>query len=407
MANPIHEEIVRQGAEAMREWREENPEQPLDLIDADLSGFDLHGCRLWKMDLRGANLKGANLEGCSFREVLLAKATFEGANLRGADFTAQPLDRVNLQYADLTGVNFAQANLRGANFEGAILTGVALDGMDLSNVNFSHAILKKADLSHSSLSGVRLSHADLTRAKVAGANCQGAHLDGADVSGADFFEANLGSAQMQGIKGAPRARHLHKVRLAQPGGGDAVYFETCKQGWADRWLDWEHMRIVGKLPLFAASYSVLILIPLFFYVLGIYNEKVVLLQEWSSQLGPAADSTVQALAALVRDRVHKWPIPQQSLLLLMSTVLLAIGSTLYAIFAPSRIKEFSRDQWVDQLGQSLLHYWPLSWRHRPLRLVCAACYAIGGAGVLWVIATKVWRVAGFIIENTDFPWHPL
>jgi hypothetical protein len=38
------------------------------------------------------------------------------------------------------------------------------------------------------------------------------------------------------------------------------------------------------------------------------------------------------------------PIPSQSFLLLLSTVLLAAGSTMYTFFCPSRIKEFSRDQ---------------------------------------------------------------
>jgi hypothetical protein len=85
-------------------------------------------------------------------------------------------------------------------------------------------------------------------------------------------------------------------------------------------------------------------------------------------------------------------------------VLLAAGSTLYAFFSPSRIKEFSRDQWCDQLGRSLLHYWPLAWKHRYIRLACATCYAFGGAGALWVLGTKVGQTALFILQHSTFPW---
>jgi hypothetical protein len=74
----------------------------------------------------------------------------------------------------------------------------------------------------------------------------------------------------------------------------------------------------------------------------------------------------------------------------MSTILLAVGSTLYTFFCPSRIKEFSCDQWCDQLGHSLLHYWPLAWKHRYIRLTCAAC----------VPGSKLWETGVFISMNT-------
>ena len=36
--------------------------------------------------------------------------------------------------------------------------------------------------------------------------------------------------------------------------------------------------------------------------------------------------------------------------------------------------------------------------HRYIRLACAACYAFGGAGALWVLETKVWHTAWFILR---------
>jgi hypothetical protein len=68
------------------------------------------------------------------------------------------------------------------------------------------------------------------------------------------------------------------------------------------------------------------------------------------------------------------------------------------------MKEFSCDQWCDQLGHSLLHYWPLAWKHRDIRLTCAACYALGGFGAACVLGSKLWETGVFISMNPTWPW---
>jgi hypothetical protein len=117
------------------------------------------------------------------------------------------------------------------------------------------------------------------------------------------------------------------------------------------------------------------------------------------------DHPLHWVAVFVREHLQVLPLPRLSLVLLVSTVLLAIASTLYTFFCPSRIKEFSRDQWCDQLGRSLMHYWPLAWKHRRIRLICAACYVLGGVGALWVIGSKVWGTAVFIWNHSVISWH--
>ena len=161
---------------------------------------------------------------------------------------------------------------------------------------------------------------------------------------------------------------------------------------------------MGRLPLFGASYTALILIPILFYGLALYNDQVVLLRAWAEQVMTQPEHLFVRLASLTLTHLHPRPIPRQSLLLFVSTILLAVGSTLYTFFCPSRVKEFSRDQWCDQLGRSLLHYWPFAWKHRYIRLICTACYALGGAGALWVLGTKLWRVLVFILKYSPYPW---
>jgi hypothetical protein len=59
-------------------------------------------------------------------------------------------------------------------------------------------------------------------------------------------------------------------------------------------------------------------------------------------------------AKVILDHLHREPIPSLSLLLLISTLLLGIGATIFTLACPPRIREFNRDQWRDQLGHSLL-----------------------------------------------------
>jgi pentapeptide repeat protein len=266
--------------------------------------------------------------------------------------------------------------------------------------------LYKADLREANLA-----RAPLYRANLVGANLARAILHGATLHGTNLREANLHGANLSAVRGAEHAYGLETVRFIPTEGGqgldagnDASYFETCHRPWPERWLDWERLRVVGRLPLFGISYTALILIPIAFYGLALYNDKVELVRAWAEQAMALPDHPWARFAPLVLERLHPRPIPHQSFLLLVSTVLLAAGSTLYTLFSPSRIKEFSRDQWCDQLGRSLLHYWPLAWKHRYIRLTCAACYALGGAGALWVIGTKVWHTAVFIVQHSTWPW---
>jgi hypothetical protein len=185
---------------------------------------------------------------------------------------------------------------------------------------------------------------ELHRADLRGATLHGAHLHGADLETVRFTPA-----------GDSEGADL---------GNDAQFFETSHRPWPERWLDWERLRVVGRLPLFGVSYTVLLLIPIVFYGLALYNDKIDLARAWAAQAVPSPDHPLHRLPPLLLERLHPRPLPSQSLLLLISTVLLAVGSTLYTFFCPSRVKEFSRDQWRDQLGRSLLHYWPLAWKHR-------------------------------------------
>lgn len=196
-----------------------------------------------------------------------------------------------------------------------------------------------------------------------------------------------------------KAINLDKAHVDKLNTGNVKYFDYCIRKLPEKWCDWEKLRIFGKLPLFGASYAALIFIPLFFYFLAIYNDKVDIVKIWAKQTVSMNHS--DPLALLLIDRLHPLPVPNLSLVLLLSTLCLAIASSIYALVCPSRIKEFSKDQWTDQLGHSLVHYWALSWKYRKTRLTCLCFYIFGGIGVLWVIGNKVFNAAVFIFNNSQ------
>jgi hypothetical protein len=200
---------------------------------------------------------------------------------------------------------------------------------------------------------------------------------------------------MERIRGAPSAKNLLTTRITRP----VHYFDSAILRPVEKWLDWEKVRIAGRLPLFAASYSGLIAIPLFFYVLEIYNDKVLLIRGWAEQTLSSAGSTDYHLAQMVLQRLHPLPVPAFSALLLLSTLALAAGSTIYALACPSRVKEFSRDQWTYQLGLSAVHYMADAWRGMPLRVAALALYLGGGIGAGIVLLSKLVGVAKFLLSS--------
>jgi hypothetical protein len=146
---------------------------------------------------------------------------------------------------------------------------------------------------------------------------------------------------------------------------------------------WERLRTLGRLPLFGVSFSTLVAIPVVLFLIGTYNEQVGRLHEWVSshgeQLPPVATLPLEQLAKVL----HRIPIPNLSFWLLISTLLLAIASFLYALRCPARVKEFSLEGWTNEIRRSALHYLPLSWRERWVRLVVGVCYLVGGLGCVF------------------------
>ncbi len=121
MANPEHMEVVKQGAKAIKEWRVENKDIQLDLVEAGLQLANLYRANLQGATLMGANLQATNLWGANLKDATLLGATLWATDLRGAD-----LRGANLNFVTLYKASLQEAKLQGAKCCSTIFVDVDL-----------------------------------------------------------------------------------------------------------------------------------------------------------------------------------------------------------------------------------------------------------------------------------------
>ena len=168
MANPEHIDLVMNGKEALIHWRMQNPNQRLDLTDANLSSTNLIDTVLMEADLMRANLAGANLAGALFHEADLTQATLTNSHLSQADFTGAILCEADLNESDLSQAIFLTSNLAGAKLRGSSLLMASFQGADLSDADMSKADMDAVLLQDTELEGTILTESSFDHCSISG-----------------------------------------------------------------------------------------------------------------------------------------------------------------------------------------------------------------------------------------------
>jgi hypothetical protein len=156
MGNPEHLKILKQGVEAWNQWRNDRPDEGINLSGETLDRIDLEQANLAKVNLkqallRAANLKRVNLEGADLTDANVEQTKFHGANLSRALFT-----RATLYKAEFYKATLHQADLRQANLLAASLHKADLQGADLRDADLREATLVQTNLSEADLTGAKL-----------------------------------------------------------------------------------------------------------------------------------------------------------------------------------------------------------------------------------------------------------
>ncbi len=345
--NPEDLDRLKLGATEWNKWRGLHPGATIDLSNADLEEFVFDG-----FDLTEVNFANANLCHASF-----AKSSMSRAMLRGAHLSAAKFRNVSLVSCDLF-----EGNLEGAKFL-------------LCNLN-------KADLSLANCKGTSFLSAELSDAKFLKANCQyaafslallsNANFFGSDLRFASFEGSDLSSAKFKDVKMGPT--NLLRIAFESPHQPLHDFTDTIQSSY---WLDWGSLRWVGKLPLFSASYT----------TLGF------------------SIAYINCVAAINRSQAIdflKYPIevPHRISSILIASILMAIGSTLYALFCPSRVQEFAETQWVEEFGHSRLQYFSDSWRRRGLLYATCFFTMLGGLLSLLLFFEFLIYAIGYLLPVT-------
>ncbi len=392
MANPEHVEIVKAGKVSINEFlKSSSRREPLDLTGENLEGIDLSSLNLTGVHLKSTNLTNANLSASNLSQADLTEVIIKNANLSGCTFANSKFVNVEAESAIFEKANFNATNIVGGNFYKAIFDRcIHLKFNAVANINFKEASFKDIILSGSKFTNCDFSGANFKRATLVRTE-----FEKCDLSRVNLYETEINLTVFNDVSGITTIKNADLSIIVE----HEKYFSTCKRPFSEEYIGWDTIRTFGKLPLFGASYSALIAIPTYLYFLDIYNTNIIGINVWLEQyLNNGGAITAEQLKDIV---VHIKPlqVPSQFLMLLISTVLLALGSTLYTFYCPSRVKEFTQDQWVDQIKGSLLHYLPLAWKSQSIRLITAFCYAVGGTGALIVLGNKVFNAAMMIIRN--------
>lgn len=142
MANPEQLHIIKEeGVEAWNRWRIENPNEVVDLSDADLSRMKISGA-----DLSMANLSWAKFFLTDLSYTLLVKADLSNANLCGtnlfeADLSGADLSKAVLDRTLFTNVDLSQT--KGlADVKSWGPSSIGVDTIFKSNGDIPHSFLK-------------------------------------------------------------------------------------------------------------------------------------------------------------------------------------------------------------------------------------------------------------------------
>ncbi len=165
MADPEHEQILKQGVAAWNAWRKANPRvrpylDDVVLRDGALSGIDLHGASLNQTDFVGTDLSNANLSGAELQLVHLS-----GCDCTGTSFSGTLLHSAYLNGANCSNSSFDEGMLIHVDFTRANLSFARFHKARIYDPNFLSAALSKADFAGAVIRGAIFANNDLSQVK--------------------------------------------------------------------------------------------------------------------------------------------------------------------------------------------------------------------------------------------------
>jgi uncharacterized protein YjbI with pentapeptide repeats len=344
---------------------------PWECTVPNLQGMDLSGS-----DLTGATLSKSNLSHACLTRANLDHATLRNVNITGVDCsTVSITDSFSLTHSVATSARFDTLAADSANFSGTTAGHASFKHCCFTYSDFTALIAPHTDFSNAVLKDSNFAGADLSHANFHHADLRRCFLEDVNVSRASFIRT-------RGLWGEQRA-HLHNVRNAEW----AIYHP------ASDFLNWARLRFISTLRLFGVSYVAFFAILLYGGFARWQQEILSALLAHSSP-GTDAHAAFQFLNAMPH-------VPFSPALggQLVALLLLAIGSTVYAIACPALIQENSETRWSRELHNPVIEYRAALWSRPWARYICTVFYVLGAAYTLLYIGSRFVRVVAFAINS--------
>jgi uncharacterized protein YjbI with pentapeptide repeats len=276
--------------------------------------------------------------------------------------------KIEVDDSDLSGVLLKNANLSGAIFRNCNLTGGNFDGARLSNTAFVRCDLRKSTIRATDLATTTISDSI---------------LDGSDFSG------SAGFSQIKEISTCCLRDRTAEVRFD---------LSRCRR--LDRLLSWSRIRVLGQLRLFVPSYFALSTSILVMTALGFVNERLESTRNLISNLSEAgliANASAERLLVALQPLHSSW----RHAAVLLSSLAIATASTMY-LFCPSKVREFTLEQWKFLGSQSAFEYEVKTWAMPRVRLWCVTAYCVGGGIAFVLLANTFLSAIKLVLADFNF-----
>lgn len=275
------------------------------------------------------------------------------------------------------------------------LKGIYVVESDLSGVSLENADLSQAVFLKCTLYGACLDGADLARAQFLSCDLRGSKIRTTDVRYTTLIDSSLDGSDFSDTTGFSQIRGLQTCRVEDC--DTDVHFEMARCRSLDRIVSWSKLRFVGRLRLFLPSYAALVTSVVVMTLMGYFNEKLSIVRDLSSS---AVNQGIlsETIGNRIVELAHPWHATWRHVVVLIATLCIAVASTLF-LFCPSRVREFTIDQWVFSAKRPSFEYHTETWAHPLARACCATAYAVGGLSSMVLLGDTFCRALLLVIHS--------
>ncbi len=319
------EEAFLSGNKTDWELLQGNIKPNVDLLinDKTLENKDYSGWNFSRVIFTGCHFKKCNFASCKFQDVAFrCQCIFTDCNFskiifgRPTEASTSKWEGCEFDACTMHKMVIGRVSIKGT-FKKCDMTGSKIENAEVQNVSFSNA---------------NLSGCSFRRTKFIKTLWDGAILD----ENTNFDQADFKSSH-------------YSVTTDR---SDRIKFNL-----KNKCSNWEWVRCVSDIPIFGVSWIMLGLALFVVNSIHTLNDKKFIKEDIIN---------------------YDIPIPTQIRWIILSTILLAIGATIYRIKCPKQVQEFSVTEWVSELGHARPLYLVDTLKNPNYRYFCLTLMLAGG-----------------------------